>query len=216
MKISYLETIGWDSALRGMRNPMNSHNLSDSITDFDGDMKLDETSEHPKLIMNGNFVPVIGENDLSLCKRLIKAGSSHRKFLRMISINCDITASLKFFTEFDTYLFTVQNSTSQMHKMGSKLLTIEDFDANTDPMSIFIVNKHIETWKENKSEENWLKMIMSVPQGFLYTRTVCFNYEVFITQYFNRKNHKLYEWREYCETLKNDLPYMKEFLIESD
>lgn len=190
MIISNLEVSGLSAAVRGMRNPLTSQDKSDTI---------------------GNN---IGLEDLKLCKKLIKAGASHRKFLRMINVYCDITAPLKFFTEFDTYLFTVQNSSSQMHTLGKRLLTEKDFDEDTDSEIIEIVNRHIGLWQLYGTEQDWRNMAMSIPQGFLYTRTVMFNYEVFMSQYHTRKNHKLKEWREYCEYMIKYLPYMSEFLLK--
>ena len=192
IKIEHIETCGWKAAIRGMRNPMMSHDKSDSFVAF-----------------NKTFI--VGTKDLILCKKLIKAGPSHRKFLRQIHIQCDITACLKFWDEWSTYQFVVSNSTSQMHLLGKRLLTEEDF-SSIDKKVLKIINKKIKKYQKTKSKEDWRDMIDSIPQSFLYTRTVDFNYEVFLTMYFNRKNHKLKEWQDFCNILRNELPYMDEFI----
>jgi hypothetical protein len=136
----------------------------------------------------------------------------------MIHIQCDITAPLKFFDEWATYQFVVSNSTSQMHKMGSKMLTEEDF-SSIDGAMLERVNFRIRRYQDAKErgtdeeiKEKWRKMIDSVPQSFLYTRTVNLNYETFLCMYFNRKSHKMEEWCQFCKVLREELPYMDEFI----
>jgi len=181
VRIDNLETYGWDSAIRGMRNPMLSHD------------RIDSKGEN------------IGENDADLMKRLIKAGSSHRKFLRQIMVSMDITACLKFWDEFATYEFTVCNSTSQMHSMGKQLLGEEHF-SSIDPTILQVVNAKITKWQEDRSEANFRDMIDNIPQSFLYTRTVTTNYEVVMNMIMSRRNHKMKEWRTLCLVLMAALP----------
>lgn len=228
--IKNLETYGWKAAIRGMRNPMMSHNKSDSeifetsLMDRNADKKIGLI---PNQIVGWDLLGpaepagkyksqknlLLGPNDLKLCKKLIKAGPSHRKFLRQIQISCDIKANLKWWDQFSTYIFTVCNSSSQMHKLGSKLLTKEDF-SSIDDRILDIVNEKITKYQQTKSKEDWRDMIDSIPQSFLYLRTVTMNYEVFLSIYANRKGHKMEEWRIFCGELRKDLPYMEIFLKE--
>jgi hypothetical protein len=191
MKTSKIFVRGWEPAIRGMRNPLESHNKSDSL-----------------FIVEDN--PVIGENDMELMKKLIDAGSSHRKFLRQIMIWCDVKASLKFFDEFSTYEFTVSNSTSQMHTLGSRVLTENDFE-NIDIDLLNFVNRKIINYQQATTKKNWREMIDAIPQSFLYTRTLMFSYETFLTIYPNRKNHKMFEWRNFCMDIRMKAPYMNDF-----
>jgi len=184
---------GFKPALRGMRNPMESHRLSDSIF-------------QDEALIN------IGSNDLELALKLVKAGPSHRKFLRQIMIWVDITACLKWWDEFDTYLHTVKNSTSQMHKLGSRLLNQQDFSSWMPDGYIEMINQSIEKFQKSKSPEDWREMIDLIPQSFLYTRTTMMSYECFLTMFPNRKSHKMEEWREFCNWGIEELPYMKDFI----
>lgn len=205
MKIEHLETHGWEAAFRGMRNPLQSWVKSDSDMWYIGSSDIWDTEGVKK-----HFE--VGPDDLKLAKQLIKAGPSHRKFLRMITIQMDVTAPEKWWAEFDTYEFTVENSTSMTHKFGSRMLTKDDFCDDVFPSVIFMLNEYIAIWQNNKTEENWRLMIMNCPMGFLYRRTVTMNYEVFLSMYHQRKSHKLSEWREFCKVLRNDLPYMDQFI----
>jgi len=205
IKIKHLDTCGWMHAMRGLRNPLNSHEKSDSF--FEG--------------------LSLGKNDLKLCKKLVKAGPSHRKFLRQINIYCDITANEKWFAEFDTYLHTVQNSTSQMHNLLKKEFELSDFSNElTNSLSIehledtiIVLNSLREMYinpqnfdVEYSIKDIWRDIIELLPQSYLYTRTVMFNYEVFLSMYFLRKDHKMSEWKELMGILRRDLPYMDEFI----
>ena len=194
--ITRLKTYNWLNSLHGMRSPLQSWHKNDTTVKWS-----EEKGE----------MPLIGVNDLRLCKRLVRCGASHRKFLRQIQISCDITACLKFWDEFDTYLHTVKNSSSQMHLLGKRLLTKEDF-SSIDDRILDIVNEKIAKYQQTKSKEDWRDMIDNIPQSFLYVRTATFSYEVFLTIYPNRKNHKLEEWRTFCQVLRNELPYMETFL----
>ena len=192
IKLENLEVAGFKSALRGMRNPMNSHHLSDTVEDW--------------------HMVAIGANDLDLAVRLIKAGPSHRKFLRQIMIWVDITACLKWWDEFDTYLHTVKNSTSQMHKLGNRELTQYDFSSPIPDVLLNLINEKISVFAKERTPESWREMIDVIPQSFLYTRTTMMSYECFLTMYPNRKNHKMEEWREFCVWGLERLPYMEKFI----
>jgi len=207
IKLKNIEALGWKSALRGMRNPMESWDKNDSSFG---------STYYNKTISDISY---LGANDMKLALQLIKAGPSHRKFLRQIMISVDITANLKFWDEFDTYLHTVKNSTSQMHKLGTRKLTHNDFSDNISPLILGIVNEKIEIYqnaKKNLSDEEtknaWRYMIVNIPQSFMYTRTTTMSYEVFLTMYNNRKHHKMIEWRIFCSELKKSLPHMDMFI----
>jgi hypothetical protein len=174
-----------------MRNPKMSHHKADTT-----------------------FNPlVIGANDLRLMKSLVSAGhSSHRKFLRMITISLDIKACTKFFDEFDTYEFVVSNSSSQMHTLGERHLTHDDFHY-IDAGMLSMINEKMNRWWNNKGNiKAWRYMVDSIPQSYLYTRTVTMNYEVFLSMYPVRKSHRMHEWVDLCRQLRQQLPYMDKIL----
>lgn len=202
MQIEHLEDYGWKGAIRGMRNPIESWDKGDTT-------------------FNDSGIVLLGVKDLELATKLVKAGPSHRKFLRQIHISVDIRACLKWWDEFDTYEYTTTNSTSQMHNLGKRLLNIDDFNDGIDADILSIVNSKIEYYQEvlsmdghpkHKKDIAWRNIIDNIPQSFLYTRTANFNYETFLTMYHNRKNHKMFEWRYFCDHLSIDLPYMKNFI----
>lgn len=218
IEIRKTTTYGWDAAIRGMRNPLNSWGKSDSR--FYGKYRN----------------PLgIGENDLDLMKRLIAGGTEHRKFLRMITVTVDITAPLYWWKEFDTYkVGTVANSCSTMHKIHSRAFTLDDFshdhllgadygwviDAGgykwCDPTTtlettIHLLNACRDNYIATKNKRWWWQMIQLLPSSYNQKRTVQLNYEVLLTQYRQRKGHKLDEWRQFCEWIEK-LPYMNEFL----
>ena len=195
IKIEKTDVFGWESAIRGMRNPMNSWDKSDSMCS-----------------MGDTFV---GDNDLSLMKKLVKAGSDHSKFMRMIDVTCDITASLYWWKEYDTYkVGTVANSCSTMHKIHAEELTIDDFShehlapAVIDHLqeTIGVLNFYRNIYNEDKSKSAWWQMIQLLPTSYNQKRTVQLNYAVLRNMYHSRKNHKLDEWRNFCEWVET-LPY---------
>ena len=188
MKIKVHEVRGFDPAIKGMRFPMDSNHLSDSYCD------------------------IIGPNDLELCRKLIKAGPSHRKFLRQIMIWVEVTASLKWWDEFDTYLHTVKNSSSQMHKLGNRLLNKDDFENHISDKFLSIVNSKIMTYMSEKNQGNWRAMIDVIPQSFLYKRMVMLNYETILTMYPNRINHKMFEWKAFLREILAECAYLEMFL----
>lgn len=178
--------------MRGMRNPLESWNKSDTI-------------------MIGT-TPHIGEHDYELALKLIKAGSDHSKFLRQIIVSMDVSAPWYWWKEYATYkVATVENSTSQMHKLGSRLLTKNDFQVdNWDKHMLAMldmVNDRILAWKKSDmGRDEWRAMIQSVPGSFIYLRTCTLNYAVLRNQYMARRNHKLVEWHDYFEQIFN-APY---------
>ena len=234
IKIEKTEVFGWETAIRGMRNPMNSWEKSDSFHAFD------------EAYMDDIFV--IGKNDLALMKKLAKAGTDHRKFMRMIVVYCDITAPLYWWKEFDTYkVGTVANSCSTMHKIAEKEFTTEDFscehlwgnyqidqpesEIDTDcyiedeygevllPFdflhnTITILNVAREKYLETKDKKYWWQMIQLLPSSYNQKRTVMLNYEVIANMYKSRKSHKLDEWVELMTFFKENLPYSELFTGE--
>lgn len=201
ISLSNAVVFGWHSAIMGMRNPMNSWNKSDSV-------------------FYSDFSCQIGQNDLDLMKTLIKAGTEHRKFLRMIHVQMDIEAPLYWWKEFDTYkVGTVANSCSTMHKIHSKEFTLDDFShEHLDRFStevlgwtIKALNGSREDYMKSKSKDDWWQMIQLLPSSYNQLRTVDLNYEVLLNQYFQRKDHKLDEWHIYCEQIKC-FPYLSDFI----
>ncbi len=198
--------MNFENAMRGARNPMNSWARSDSYYDDKGQY-------------------ILGENDLSLAKRLRNAGTSdHRKFIRQIMLSVDITAPLYWWKEYDTYkVATVANSTSTMHKIHSKPFEINDFShdhLSENGLNILknIVNElekiRLE-YIEKKDKALWYDLIQLLPSSYNQMRTCTLNYETLVNIYKSRKNHKLDEWRSFCEWIKT-LPYAKEIIIAEE
>lgn len=193
--------MNFENAIRGARNPMNSWGRMDSHTEPDGTF-------------------VFGPNDLDLAMRLAKAGSDHRKYLRMVFVSVDVTAPLYWWKEYDTYkVATVANSTSTMHKIHSKPFSIGDFscDHMTDGTKEFMetVVAELENirlrFKETKSKDDWYDMIQLLPSSYNQMRTCTFNYETLINIYRARKNHKLAEWHTFCDWIET-LPYAEQLI----
>ena len=231
IKIEKFEVLGWEHAIRGMRNPMNSWENSDSVfIDEDGDWYTITGDSDPfknvdEFSTDGQQV-YIGPNDLDLMKRLRNAGTDHRKFMRMITVYLDITAPLYWWKEFDTYkVATVANSCSTMHKIGDKEFTLDDFshehlfhNVNDTEMwldidffnvldnTIFYLNKARELYLDTKDKNYWWQIIQLLPSSYNQRRTVMLNYEVLANIYPMRKNHKLDEWRDFCKWIET-LPY---------
>ena len=204
-----VETFGWQAAIRGARNPMNSWHKMDSEWKF----------ESPHDLSGGKFV--LGPNDYNLCKRLIKAGSDHRKFLRMIHVQFDLDAPLSFWKECDTYkVSTVRNSCSTMHKIHAKEFELEDFShKKLKPRAIESLNKTIEElnyWRnkfnETKDKSDWEQMIELLPSSYNQLSTMDMNYENLRNMYHARKNHKMTEWHTFCDMVRS-LPY-SEFITD--
>lgn len=202
IKLEHSAVMNLENAMRGARNPLNSWARSDSY--------YDET---------GNYV--LGENDLGLAKRLRKAGSDHRKYMRQIFVSVDITAPLYWWKEYDTYkVATVANSTSTMHKIHSKPFTRADFShdhmseealAALDSM-IGVLEQMRLRFVETKDKQAWYSMIQLLPESYEQLRTCTFNYETLVHIYFARRDHKLEEWHRFCDWIL-ELPYAKELIL---
>ena len=208
LKTENFQTYGWESAIRGMRNPMNSWEKSDSI--FNAGFGSDSF--------------ICGENDLDLMKRLRKGGPDDRKYLRQIFVSVDITAPLYWWKEMDQYkVGTVTNSCSTMHKITSKEFELEDFSCEhldgyyQDVMfSILdVLNLARNKYLKAKDKIYWWQIIQLLPSSYNQKRTWTANYEVLCNIYHARKNHKLDEWHTFCDAIEN-LPYTKELIIGGD
>lgn len=218
IKLENTETMGWEHAIRGMRNPMNSWAKSDTsycTVDSKGDCR------NPKEYLLCEDCQIrdvtIGPNDLDLMKRLAKGGPVHAKYRRMITVYVDITAPLYWWKEFDTYkVGTVANSCSTMHKIHAKEFALEDFSCEhlidshtfkgTLNDTIDALNCAREAYLETKDKKYWWQMIQLLPSSYNQRRTVMLNYEVLAGIYPMRKDHKLDEWREFCRWIEG-LPY---------
>lgn len=247
IKIENTEVMGWEAAIRGMRNPMNSWEKSDSdyrpilcgrCDECEAFMKEEweecNNCEVEKLTSKHEGF-MIGPNDLDLMNRLCKAGTDHRKFMRMITVYLDITAPLYWWKEFDTYkIGTVANSCSTMHKIHAKEFTLDDFSCehlfddysmedeltytdngidqycytSNDALETIldVLNHHRTMFLETKDKKYWWQMIQLLPSSYNQKRSVMLNYEVLANIYHSRKNHKLDEWRTFCEFIET-LPY---------
>ena len=227
IKIEYVETLGWEAAIRGMRNPMNSWEKSDSEWHLIGTPGTNQAVANDKYLREKYC---IGNNDLDLMRRLCNAGTDHRKFMRMITVYMDITAPLYWWKEFDTYkVGTVANSCSTMHKIADKEFTLEDFsceklitreqplvegvDAVEPPNAVWLMNRTIQTlnqyrnlYLQTKDKKYWWQMIQLLPSSYNQRRTVMLNYEVLANMYKSRRNHKLDEWVYFCAEIER-LPY---------
>ena len=212
IKLENTEVVGWEHAIRGMRNPKNSWEKSDSIF-----------TQHTLEDWPHNTVKtfdVLGTNDLDLMKRLRNSGTDHRKFMRMITVYVDITGPLYWWKEFDTYkVGTVANSCSTMHKIHEKEFTMEDFSTehlypevreafeNTIIKYLNEARKTYNFLSDTPSKKDaWWQMIQLLPSSYNQKRTVMLNYEVFANIYKSRRNHKLDEWKDLCKWIEG-LPY---------
>lgn len=230
IKFENTEVVGWESAIRGMRNPMNSWEKSDSGYCFKYSPAhcldcayVDNGCNASEADINTRYI--IGNNDLNLMTRLRNAGTDHRKFMRMITVYVDITAPLYWWKEFDTYkVGTVANSCSTMHKIAEKEFTLNDFShehlegraLNTledmvDELNYWrdyylAIEKQKVVGADKKSKELWWQMIQLLPSSYNQRRTVMLNYEVLANIYKSRKNHKLDEWHMFCDWILT-LPY---------
>lgn len=220
--IEKTEVYGWGAAIRGMRNPMNSWEKSDSYFMCEnGPCEQCEHENDGRCSYWGKEY-TIGKNDLALMKKLVKAGSDHSKFMRMINVTCDIVAPLYWWKEFDTYkVGTVRNSCSTMHKIADKAFTLDDFShehlivASLNSLNRTIddlnscrdgyLNEDISKNPERKKEV-WWQMIQLLPSSYNQRATVQMNYAVLRNMYHARKNHKLDEWHDFCAWVES-LPY---------
>ena len=202
IKLERTSVMNLENAMRGARNPLNSWARSDSYYDE-----------------NHNYI--LGPNDLDLAKRLRRAGSDHRKFLRQVFVSVDITAPIYWWKEYDTYkVATTANSTSTMHKIHSKPFELEDFSCDhMTPDTLEFMKTVIERLEQirlrfaaEKQKEDWYDLIQLLPSSYNQMRTCSLNYETLINIYHARKNHKLQEWHTFCGCIET-LPYGKELIV---
>ena len=221
IKVENIDIWGFEHAVRGMRNPMNSWNKSDSYyCAYKADCSDCKYHESPNICHHDSDY-VIGENDLDLMKRLYKAGTEHRKYLRQIVVSMDITAPLYWWKDFDTYkVGTVANSCSTMHKIHAKEFTLDDFsiehlseDVIADPFNRIIecLNFFRTLYIQHKCKSDWWQMIQLLPTSYNQKRTLTMNYENVVTIIRQRSGHKLDEFNQFVEILKG-LPYVKEIM----
>lgn len=205
IKLERTSVMNFENAMRGARNPMNSWARMDSSYDADG-----------------NYI--LGPNDLGLAKRLRRAGSDHRKYIRQIFVSVDITAPLYWWKEYDTYkVATVANSTSTMHKIHSKSFELDDFSHDhMTPQTLAFMETVIAqleqirlSFLKTKNKDDWYDMIQLLPSSYNQMRTCTLNYETLINIYDARKNHKLQEWHTFCEWIET-LPYAKELIVAAE
>lgn len=209
--------------IEGMRNPMNSWDKSDSERceykdNCDGCLRKIECDNH--FISKKELI--LGSNDVNLMKKLAKAGTDHRKFMRMMPVYVRITAPLYWWKEFDTYkVGTVANSCSTMHKIHAEEFTLADFSiehldddrsgavSNAEWLEYLIhhLNRDRRRFIETKDKKYWWQMIQLLPSSYNQTRNVMLNYEVLANIYHSRKNHKLDEWRDFCKWIEEKVPY---------
>lgn len=232
IRIENVETYGWEAAVRGMRNPLNSWDKSDSAYCRGSSELCDTCSINPGDWEPCYFAPeekgrrfVIGSEDLNLAKKLISAGSDHSKFMRMIGISMDITCNQVWWAEFDTYkVGTVRDSCSKMHTIHIKSFEPDDFshegiDAVGGSTKECFLNtlKELERlrilFNETKERMYWRAIIELLPSGYNLRATVTLNYAVARNQYHARKNHKMFEWHDYCDVLAA-LPYSELITME--
>ena len=207
----------WEAIIRGTRNPMNSWSKSDSYKTY---IENEQTGQR------ADFEFFVGDEDLKLMQKLVKAGTDHRKFMRMITVYVDVTAPLYWRKEADTYkVGTVRNSCSTMHKITEKEFTLDDFshehiynDVSTEPSSLKVLLSIIDTLNQyrrlhlmSKHKSDWWQIIQLLPSSYNQRATLMLNYEVLANMYHSRKNHKLDEWREFCSWIET-LPYAKELI----
>lgn len=207
IKIDNIEVFNFEGAFRGMRNPMNSWEKSDSEYKYEN--IRDSTGKY-----------IIGPNDLILAQKLIAAGPEHAKFMRQIFVSMDITAPLYFTKEFDTYkVSTVRNSCSTMHKIHSKEFILDDFSHEyLDGYSIDLLEQIIDRlndnrkhYNETKDKDYWWQLIQLLPSSYNQKFTWTANYQILRNIYQQRRGHKLDEWRDFCKMIEK-LPYGKEFI----
>lgn len=215
IKIENVEVVGFKSAIRGMRNPMNSWEKSDSFFCGSSECCYSDNGCNEGCAGYGQGFH-IGEADLNLMTRLRNAGTDHRKFMRMIVVYADITAPLYFWKEHDQYkVGTTTNSTSTMHRLTHKPFELSDF--SMEHLSEDVINKPFkdiinclnffrDLYNLNKDKSDWWQMIQLLPSSYNQKRTVMLNYEVLANIYKSRRNHKLDEWVEFCEWIET-LPY---------
>ena len=217
VKVENIEVFNFEGAIRGMRNPLNSWEKSDSSYTPAVDYKLGEKIKH-------NFR--IGEKDLALMRRLYKGGTEHRKFMRQIMVSMDITCNHFWWAEFDTYKVGVtRNSCSKMHKVHIKEFVPDDFshEGLTEVGGEFL--EHFEEtlatlerlrvlFNETGEKKYWRALLELLPMGYNIKATITMNYENAASIIRQRKNHKVFEWNDFCYVLRTQLPYLEEIINE--
>ena len=235
MKFENTEVFNFEGAFRGLRNPKNSWNRSDSHYGCHNDIVCEKCNTDGCINYKDNYI--IGANDMKLAQTLIKAGNEHRKFMRQIFVSVDITAPLYWWKEFDTYkVGTVANSTSTMHKLATTPITldcfeIDDYDRNLsladnpkdddglDNIStfeediIYVLENIRQKYLETKDKRYWKELVRWLPESWLQKRTITMNYENVRNMYFQRRNHKLTEWSESFIKWVESLPYAEELIM---
>ena len=205
IKISKTSVMNMENAMRGARNPLNSWNRMDSRYDEDGTF-------------------ILGENDRNLARRLVRAGSDHRKFIRQIFVSVDFDAPLYWWKEYDTYkIATVANSTSTMHKIAAKPFELDDFSHDhmnetaleSLKATIAVLEQLRQEYLQSKDKQVWYSMIQLLPTSYHQLRTCSFNYETLVNIYHARKNHKLEEWHTVCDWIRT-LPYAADLITMED
>lgn len=241
IEISHVETYGWEAAIRGMRNPMNSWEKSDTLfIDNDGECH-NICGDGGPYIGNPSFASQgfeLGDNDLKLMKNLVASGTDHAKFMRMIGISLDIVAPLYWWKEMDTYRVGIApnptdieyNSCSTMHKITAKEFVLDDFSSEhligdqpipgtcISPAQVLgqhirFLNRIREMYLETNDKTWWWQLIQLLPTSYNQRRTMTLNYAAARKMYHARKNHKQDEWRHLCKELEQ-LPYAKELIVE--
>lgn len=217
IKIENTDVYGFEAAIRGMRSPMNSWEKSDSWHGCrSGDYgHIDSCDCEKRCRCDCQFC--IGNNDLNLMKKLVSAGSDHSKFMRMITVTCDITAPRYWWTEFDTYkVGTVRNSCSTMHKIHEGILTLENFShEHLRGEALNVLEKVIQSLNVSRvcflsdpiNKDYWWQIIQLLPQSYNQRATVQLNYQGLKNMYHARKSHKLDEWVDFCRWVEESLPY---------
>ena len=226
LKVEKIDVWGFEHAIRGMRNPLNSWDRSDSDVAFHAleNFSPDDENADKYRELNDKYGLnlKIGPNDMGLMKRLFNAGTEHRKYLRQIFVSMDITAPLYWWKEFDTYkVGTTANSCSTMHKIASKDLTLDDFSVdhltttNKECLEVLLdnFNYHRKKFVEEGNKEDWWQLIQLLPTSFNQKRTVTLNYENVICMIKQRTGHKLDEWHVLVDEFKK-LPYVEDLLGE--
>lgn len=229
LKIENIDVMGWEAAIRGMRNPKNSWEKSDSFFCGSSECCFSDDECNPGCAGYGQGFN-IGEADFNLMTRLRNSGTDHRKFMRMITVYLDITAPLYWWKEFDTYkVGTVANSCSSMHKIADKEFTFDDFSheklinsacmeiqeqhIRISPIqalatTIECLNSYRDLYLQTKDKQYWWQLIQLLPSSYNQRRTVMLNYEVLANIYKSRRNHKLDEWHTFCDWIES-LPYLE-------
>lgn len=221
IKLERTSVMNFENALRGMRNPMNSWDKSDSYRSCTDECQT-RCAENCAECQLKDGTYIIAPNDLELARRLVGAGSDDRKFLRQIFVSVDVTAPLYWWKEMDQYRIAVTtNSTSTMHKIHAKEFSLEDFSSermDSDTLislmaTINVLEKNRVKYNETKNAQYWHNMIQLLPSSYNQMRTCTLNYENLINIYYARRYHKLDEWHEFCDWIEG-LPYFKEICIE--